>query len=278
MNTNQIRPELVTTAANQRLRPFPQFSNVTIIGPSFGVSSYHAASAKVEKRFSRGFNVLSTYTWSKTLDNVDALSGFFGNEGNSYSNFYNRRADWGPSEIDIRHRLTFSSVYQVPFGKRRKYLRDHPLRHLAGDWSLGGVFVKQSGGPVTVTTLTNNTFAFSTAAQRADILRDPNLAAGQRSLLRWFDTDAFAQPLPGQFGNQGIGHIRAPGSLTFNASLIRTFPLGEGRLLHFRGEMQNLPNHPNFGVPGNQFEGPGFGIINVARPARQVQLGLRITF
>lgn len=278
MNINQIRPELIKAAANQRDRPFPQFSNVQVIAPAFGVSSYHSAVVKYERRFSRGFNILSTYTFSKTLDNVDSLTGYFGNEGNSYSDYYNRRLNWGPSEIDIRQRVTFSSVYQIPVGKGRAYMKSHPLRHVVGNWSTGAVFTAQSGGPITVTTLTNNTFAFSSGAQRANILRDPNLPAADRSIFRWFDTLAFAQPSPGQFGNQGVGLVRAPGSVGFNASLIRVFPIGEGKLLHFRGEMQNLPNHPNFGLPGQQFEGPGFGIINVARPARQVQVGARITF
>lgn len=278
LNTNQIRPELVTTAASQALRPFPQFSQVTILAPAFGVSSYHAGSVRVEKRFSRGFNLLSTYTWSKTLDNVDSLSGNFGNETNSFSNFYNRRADWGPSEIDITHRVTFSSVYQIPIGKRRRYLKKNPARHVLGDWSIGTVFSQQTGGPITITTLTNNTFAFSAGPQRADIVRNPNLPNGQRGIFRWFDTEAFAQPAPGLFGNQGVGQVRGPGVVSWNASLIRTFPLGEGKLLHFRGEMQNLPNTPNFNLPGNQYEGPGYGIINAARPARQVQLGMRITF
>ncbi len=278
MNINQIRPDRIAASANQRDRPFPQFSNVQVIAPSLGVSSYHSAVAKFEKRFSRGFNVLSTYTFSKTLDNMDSLSGYYGNETNSYSNYYNRRADWGPSEIDIRHRATFSSVYQLPFGKGRAFVSRHPLRHIVGNWTTGAVFVTQSGGPITVTTLTNNTFAFSSGPQRADVLRNANLDGASRSIFRWFDTLAFAQPAPGQFGNQGVGGVRAAGSVGFNASLIRVFPVGEGKLLHFRGEMQNLPNHPNFGLPGNQFEGPGFGIINVARPARQVQVGMRVTF
>ena len=74
---------------------------------------------------------------------------------------------------------------------------------------------------MTVTTQTNSTSANSAGALRADILRDPNLPAEQRSLLRWFDTEAFKQPAQYMFGNQGIGHIRAPGMTTVRAS--RTF-------------------------------------------------------
>ena len=90
---------------------------MTILAPSFGVSSYHAGLAKLQKRFSHGFNLITTYTWSKFLDNSSGGGATLGDEGAAYSNYYNRKADWGPSENDIRHRFTFSSVYQLPFGR-----------------------------------------------------------------------------------------------------------------------------------------------------------------
>lgn len=278
LQMNQIPPALLAAGSSFRDRPFPQFSGVSLVAPSLGVSSYHAGVVKLEKRFSRGFNFLSTYTWSKFLDNSDSGNNAFGNEGNSYSNFYNRRADWGPSTLDIRHRLTASSVFQLPFGKGKPYLNRHWTRILAGGWSLGGVLVMQSGGPVTVTTQTNTTFAFSGGPQRADVISNPDLPVGERAILRWFDTSAFRQPASYTFGNQGIGLIRADGLIGVNASIIRTFRPRENVQLQFRGEMFNLPNHPNFAPPGQVFEGPGFGIVNSARAARQVQLGLRLVF
>ena len=148
MATNQIRPELLTPSAQQRNRPFPQFSGVTVTSPAFGVSSYHAGTAKLEKRFSHGLNLLSTYTWSKFCDNSGSGPGSkLGELGAAYSDFYNRRADWGASANDIRHRITVSSVYQIPLGPGRRYLTRHPLRHVAGNWQLGIVGAKQTGAP-----------------------------------------------------------------------------------------------------------------------------------
>ncbi|MBI3684002.1 MAG: TonB-dependent receptor [Acidobacteria bacterium] len=279
LSINQIPPWILGPGRTGRqYRPFPQFSNVSILAPSLGVSSYHAGVLKVEKRFSHGLNVLSTYTWSKFLDNTGGGGATLGEEGAAYSNFYNRKADWGPSENDVRHRFTFSSVYQVPFGARRKYLRENPFRYIIGDWSLGAVTTLQTGAPITVQTQTNSTNANSAGAQRADVLRDPNLPAGQRTIARWFDTTAFAQPAQFQFGNQGIGLVRADGRININCSVIRNFSLRERKQVQFRGEFFNLPNHPNFGNPAHQFEGAGFGIVNSARPARQVQIGLRLTY
>ena len=174
----------------QKDRPYPQFSNVTIVAPSFGVSNYHAAVVKFEKRFSRGLNILSTYTYAKFLDNAGSGGGTLGNEVSSYSNLYNRRADYGPTENDVRHRLTWSSVYELPFGAGRAHLAKSPLRFVLGGWSVGSVAMVQSAAPFTVTTQTNTTNAFSAGNLRADVLRNPNLSSDQRTLGRWFDTDA----------------------------------------------------------------------------------------
>ncbi|MBK7930945.1 MAG: carboxypeptidase regulatory-like domain-containing protein [Bryobacterales bacterium] len=278
LETNQIRPELMRAGSSFRDRPFPQFSAVQILSPSLGVSSYHAGIARAEKRFSRGFNLLTTYTWSKSLDNVDAGTAPFGNEGNAYSDYYNRRADWGPSTIDIRHRVTLSSVYQLPFGRGKPLLRTGWGRKLAGGWSLGAVFTTQSGGPVTVSTQQNTTFAFSSGGLRANVLRDPNLPAGERTLTRWFDTTAFAQPEPYTFGNQGVGLVRADGQINLNLTVSRNFRLSERTRMQFRAEGFNVANHPDFRTPNRVFEGPGFGIVSAARPARQMQLGARLEF
>ena len=204
--------------------------------------------------------MLTTYTWAKYCDNSGGGPGtHLGDEGAAYSNYYNRRADWGVTEMDISHRWTASSVYQFPFGKGRRYLRSHPLRHVVGNWQPGMVWTWQTGAPSTVQTQTNTTYAYSSGAQRADILRDPNLPSGERTILRWFDTDAFPSPASTS-SEPEPGTLRCPGIHNMNASLIRVFRVAERKKLQFRGEFFNLPNHPNFGVPGHTYQGAGFGV------------------
>ena len=143
----------------------------------------------------------------------------------------------------------------------------------------GAVFAMQSGGPVTVNTATNTTGSLNAGAQlRADILANPNLPSSERSLLRWFDTNVFRQPADYTFGNQAPGHIRADGIVTLNGSLLRTFVPVEGSSSSSGADMLNAPNHPDFLVPGRTLGGPGFGVISGARQARQIQLGLKLTF
>jgi hypothetical protein len=129
----------------------------------------------------------------------------------------------------------------------------------------------------TVGTQVNTTNAFSAGGLRADVLRPPNLPGDQRTLARWYDTDAFRQPEIYLFGNQGINLLRADSLAAFDFSVLRNFRISEGKRLQFRGEFFNGFNHPTFGIPGRVLGGAGFGIVSGASPARRIQLGLRMT-
>ncbi len=167
LSINQIRPEILNAAhQSQRDRPFPQFSGVTIQGPTLGVSSYLAGMTRVEKRYSNGFNVNASYTFSKFLENTNDPGTTIGRDAGPYSNLYNRRADYGPSANDVRNRVSFSSVYELPFGPGKPHLTKSVLGQIIGGWTLGNVTVVQSGPPMSVTTQNNNTFAQSAGSQR----------------------------------------------------------------------------------------------------------------
>ncbi len=279
LSINQIRPEVLNAAhQSQRDRPFPQFSGVTIQGPTMGLSNYYAGLLKAEKRFSRGFNVTANYTFSKFLENTNDPGTTIGRDSGPYSNFYNRRADYGPSANDIRQRMSFSSVYEMPFGPGKQYLSKGVLGQIIGGWTVGGVTVLQSAPPMSVTTQTNNTNTFSAGAQRPNVSRDPNLPADQRTVSRWFDTGAFTQPANFTFGTAGRNIVRAPGFFNMDFSLMRNFRLGEHRSLQLRGEALNALNHTNFSTPGGTFAGAGFGAISASGPARQLQVGMRFAF
>ena len=278
LSINQIRPELLGPAATQKDRPFPQFSGVTLLAPTLGDSAYLAGVLRFEKRFGKGFSILTTYTWSKFLDNTSDAGSALGASGGPYSDYYNRRADWGPSDNDIRQRLTWSSLYEVPFGKGRAHLANHPIGYLVGGWGVGSVVMLQTGPAFTVTTQTNSTNAFSAGALRADVLRPPALAGGERTLARWFDTGAFRQPANYTFGNQGVNLLRGDGMVNFDFSILRNFNFSESKRLQFRTEIFNAFNHPNFRTPGRALGGAGFGVVSSSFPGRRIQLGLRMTF
>lgn len=279
---NQVTPAQLAAAVaagrtpTQSDRPFPQFSNVNIQGPAFGDARYYASVARLERRFANGFSILGTYTWARAFNNYTDGGSLGADIG--FSNFYNRRADWGPTGNDVRHRFTMTSVYDLPVGKSKRYLSGSWLGAVAGNWSLGGIFTLQSGEPFTINTQVNNTFVNSAGAQRADVLRDPNLPDSDKTLSRWFDTSAFIQPAQFQFGNQGVNILRADGTINLDTSILRNFPITETIKFQFRGEFFNITNHPNFGGPGATLNGPGFGIISSAGAGRRIQLGARFVF
>ncbi|MBZ5620879.1 MAG: hypothetical protein LAQ69_19440 [Acidobacteriia bacterium] len=118
---------------------------------------------------------------------------------------------------------------------------------------------------------------FSAGLQRPDVVRNPNLSPDRRSVTRWFDTDAFSQPAPYTFGNEGVGIIRAPRWINSDLALLRNFAVTEHARLQLRGEFFNAFNHTNLNPPRPAF-GSSFGVISSAGPARQIQVGGRLLF
>lgn len=278
LNMNQVPPDRMGPGAAQVLRPFPQFNNVAIAFPSLGVNSYHAGVLKMEKRFSHGVSFLGSYTWARNIGNLDeAGSGSLG-DNQQYQDYYNRRLDKGPMATDVVHRFVASSLFDLPFGRNRLWLTSGVLSQILGGWTIGSIMNMQSGGPFTVTMQTNTTNAFSAGGLRANVLRDPNLPAGERTLSRWFDTAAFEAPPPYTFGNAGRGILRADGRVNFDFSINKNFNFTERSYLQFRGELFNAFNHPDFGLPNRSMGSSGFGTITGATDPRTVQLGLRFVF
>ena len=154
----------------------------------------------------------------------------------------------------------------------------HWLGHILGGWSIGLLGSLQSGAPFSMLTQTNTTNAFSAGALRADLVDDPALPSSERTLNRWFDTDAFAQPPPFTFGNSGNGILRGDGVVNVDLSLAKNVSVGSARSVQLRVELFNAFNHPSFGLPGHTLGAPNFGIVSDASGGRTIQLGLRAVF
>jgi hypothetical protein len=271
LTLNQVRPELMGAGDAQARRPFPQFSNVTWLNPSIGNSTYHGGYARLERRFDRGYSVLAHYTWSKFIDDV-AGADEYGDPG-SYMDAYNRRLDKSLSGSDVPHRVVLTGLYQAPALRDRGW-----LGRIARNWQIGVMTTLQSGAPFSIVTSANTTNAFSAGALRPNILRNAALSSDQRTLTRWFDTSAFAQPAQFTFGNSPRAGLRGDSRQTVDATLSREFPLTERFKLDFRGEFYNLLNHANFDLPGHVYGAANFGSVLSAQPGRAIQLGARISF
>ncbi|MFY9556069.1 MAG: TonB-dependent receptor [Blastocatellia bacterium] len=275
---NQPRP----SPAQFNPRPVPQFDDITFEESSAN-SNYNSLQVRFQQRLDFGLSILSSYTWSKSIDNA---SSFFASAGdpNFPQDSFNTAAERGRSNFDVRHRLSLSYGYDLPFGEGRALLGDSGVwsKILTG-WQTFGILTLQSGRPFTVALLSeidNSNTGRSTLGFGAN--DRPNVAGSaelsDRTPDRWFNTAAFAFPAFGSFGNAGRNILDGPGFENFNASLMKTTKLKERLDLQFRAEAFNLFNHPNFNLPDNFVGSPTFGRILSAQSPRHIQFGLKLLF
>jgi hypothetical protein len=265
------------------LRPFPQFSNVSVIAADIGASNYHGLNIGVDKRFSGGLQFKANYTFSKMIDNVDSRNEPAAYPGiNTFTDYYDQGSQRGLSGNDIRHRFICSSVYELPFGRAKHFTtRSKVVNLVAGGWSLGTIAELRTGTPLSPIVLTNQTNSFSDGV-RPNVLGDPSIF-GSRSkgqeLAQWFNVNAFALPAKYTFGNAGRSFGEGPGAINVDASLLKDFHIVEGATAQFRAEGLNIFNHANFANPGTGLGSATFGQITSlvsGNQARMLQLGLRI--
>lgn len=279
---NQPQPSALPPGLPFVPRPVPQFDEINTI-ESRASSNYHSLQARLQQRLSAGLAMLTSYTWSKSIDDA---SNFFPSAGdpNYPQNSYNLRAERGRSNFDVAHRLSVSYVYDLPFGKGRAYLADEGAwSTLLTGWQTSGIVTLQSGRPFTVALLReldNSGTGISAlgfgANDRPNVVGNPALS--ERSSEAWFNTSAFAFPPRGTFGNAGRNILDGPGYHSVNASLSKNTTLSERFNLQFRAEVFNLFNHPNFNLPDNFLGSPTFGSITSARDPRHIQFGLKLLF
>jgi hypothetical protein len=274
---NQIRNP-ADYGKGQSARPVPVFGNIWGWG-SGGRSRYHAGYAKLEQRFAAGFSVLGSYTFGKSMDNAPGDFAV-GNLGISVApiDSYDLSREYGPSAFDTRHRLVISQVYELPFGRGRKWLSNPgPASWILGGWDLSGITNYTSGIPIDPKMQTTRTFSFNNQ-NRPDRLADGNLSSDERSVNRWFDPSAFATPADFTLGNSGRNVLTAPGVFQMDVTLAKRFDVDEARYFQLRGEFFNLTNTVNLNAPTNFIGNPNAGRIFGSRAARQIQFGLRFHF
>ena len=259
------------------LRPDPRFADITLI-ESRARSRFDSFQARFQQRYDFGCTMIVAYTLGKSMDDA---SGFFASAGdpNFPQDSRNPGAEWGRSNFDIRHRLSVSFSYEIPFGLGRK----NTLAALFGDWTVSGIVTMQSGRPFTVALLpehdnsnTGRTSLGFGANDRPNVVGDPRL--NNPGPNQWFDTGAFVLPPFGSFGNAGRNMLEGPGYQNVNVALLKLIRISSRTRLQLRLEAFNLLNRTNFDLPDNFYGSPTFGQVLSAGSPRHVQLGARLMF
>jgi len=283
-------------------QPYPHFGGFAYTAYD-AVSSYNSLQAKVEKRLSSGFSYLATYTWSHSLDDAPTPLGSSNDGGYRSLNILGLAADYGPSGWDVRHRFTFNSNYELPFGRGRKYVNHGgPLNYAVGGWSSSFVFRAQTGQPDTIGT--NGISSPSGSGINAIRIGNPNAGGGTpnstnssitcpakvRTVANWYNPCAFANPQADNIGNTSAkysdgtfipntvsgtaalkyvgaprGQTYGPGYVRTDMSLFKSFPTFREQSLLFRADIFNVLNTPAYGDPSNRSISSNGGLITGAR-------------
>jgi Carboxypeptidase regulatory-like domain/TonB dependent receptor-like, beta-barrel len=276
LNYNESAPFPPQPPDFQLIYPYPQLGSVNIY-ESRARSNYNALQARLERRFANGFSGLVSYTWQQTLTDLDASSvGVAFGAGPGLQTIKDIRANYGPAVFDRPHRLVVTWLYAPPFFQQRHDL----LGRVAGGWQIGAIGTFQDGPA-----LTPASYGVAFAGSHANLLGDPNLPRGERTIDRWFDVSQLANPSPGQLGNAGKGVIRGSGTNKWDVVISKFLNIAAGHRLEFRAELFNALNNPQFDdpvvTPGNN---PVAGKIMSAsdfgftQTERVIQLGLKYSF
>ncbi len=252
------------------------------LGPVYGYhnngnSNYNALLVKLEKRFSSGFTLLTSYTFSKAIGDTCGHSAAGDTTGCGYQDITNLRAERSIDNIDVPHRFVTSGVYELPFGRGRRYASSMPMiaNVLFGGWSMGSIVTVASGRPYNVVSQGNpaNTGTFG-VVNRPNVTGDPY--AITRTVGQDFDTSVFVNNGQYQIGNAGRNILRQRGFFNWDFSTHKEFRPTERLTAQFRFEAFHFSNTPRFGQAGNTLGTSTFGVITSADTPRNLQLGLKL--
>jgi hypothetical protein len=285
------QPAAGTSPLASRL-PFTTFGVIQLVNDGAN-GHYDSASVKVTKRFSGGLSAISSYTYSKSLDNTSGVrvQGF----DTLYPQNSNcLQCERGLSSFDVRNRLVTSVLYDLPIGRGKMLdIKNPVLNGAVGGWQFGGIWTVQGGLPQVITIGGVDRSNTGVGYDRASATGVSGYVSGPTP-SRWYNPAAFVEPDPGTFGNVGRNTLVGPGTfaLDFDAHKEFRMPFKEGHSLQFRLEAFNVMNHPVWSNPngnilaGAAFPGQpstnahqGFGVVSgTAIPMRQIQIALKYHF
>jgi hypothetical protein len=275
-----------TIPAYQLQLPHPQFTTFGGDTKPIATSLFNALQAKMEKRFSRGLELLVTYNFSKSVDDASSSDDDFLGGSTSLQDPNKPYLERSVSLFDIPQQLQITHVYQLPFGRGKEFGGNwNPIVDgFLGGWQLNGTWSFLSGYPL-LPTLANGVSLPTYGPQRPNLTGKPTRNNGKDWMTNYFaNPQVFTVPNPYALGTapRTIPWARTPGEHNANLSISKSLALSkirEGMQLQYRLEAFNALNHPQFAGPSMLFNSSGFGsVTSQANAARQVQMALRLSF
>ncbi|HKV23385.1 MAG TPA: carboxypeptidase regulatory-like domain-containing protein [Candidatus Acidoferrum sp.] len=265
----------------------PNFNAILEFG-DLGKTNYDSLQIKAETKSTRhGIYALIGYSYSNTYDNglTDGLGALLSAPYFPLPNW--QKLDWAPSQLDVHNSFTASVIYDLPFGKGKRFggAWNNTTDSILGGWQVTLIEKITSGFADPLIDSANNSGVFFNAGGNGNNYNRPDQVAGcstsaNQTKLQFINPACFTQPLPGALGNASRVPVFGPDFVNSDFSLIKQFKLPwENMGLNFRAEFFNLFNHAQFGQPVSDINAPGFGAVNsTVNNPRLVQLGLKLTF
>ncbi len=259
-----------TLRVHELLRAYPQFSSVSNTTVPDGRVRYGALELQLEKRFSRGFQFTFMYTYANSESR-----DWFANE-------FDLLPSWRPNASTMPHRFAFTAIYELPFGKEKKYLSEHWLGRVVGGWQLSTVYQWQSGPPINW----SNEFYYG---NMDDIASAFNHDIWKSDIHQWFDPkmpfEKDSAKRPGTFHVRvfpdSLGSLRADGIDNLDLRILRNFAIVKDNRLkaQLSMDMLNALNKTNFAAPSVDPRTSSFGRVSAQRGlSRIIQVNLRFLF
>ena len=266
-------------------RPNPNFSIINLTETK-GRSNYNGLRLEVNRRFDHGLAFQGTYVFGKALDDISAAVSTLCPQGLGCLPTDQRslRANYGTSDLDVRHTAVVNSIYELPFGKGQRFFNTASpvISKLVGGWTISGIASYWNGVPFDIVSGIDNN-ADGVTNDRARVIpganpRDAVTHGGDKA--QFLDPHAVGTilsttvgtPLPRNF-------FRGPAIFNVDMSLLKSLNLSERVNLKILIETFNIFNHTNLATPVNSLSSPAFGrIIATSTRSREIQLGLKLDF
>jgi Carboxypeptidase regulatory-like domain/TonB dependent receptor len=253
-------------------QPYPQYGGPIPWDYNEGTANYNGLQVKLKQELAHGLYYLLSYTYGKSMDLASDP------QADTITNFYNLAQDYGPSDYNRKHMLSFAASYALPVGQGQAFLNNtnSVVNTILGGWNIGGIFTADTGLPFSA--MAGGDVADTGGGpQRAErIANAPGSAPQTRQ--QWLNPLEFTVPTPYTFGNERRNDLIGPGYLNVDFNARKDFKI-ERFTTQFKAEFFNLFNRTQLGSPNNNVQSSAFGsITSSSASAREIQFGLKVLF
>src|SRR3989441_5802416 len=286
---NQAFPNGTAAATVDAARRVPWVGAGVNYTLAIGKANYKALETKFQRRFTNGWSTLVSYTWGRSRDTG---SGYFNVENGpggsaTIQNFWDQNTAWGVSSYDVTHFLSWATLYELPFGKGKKWIKSGPASWILGNWQANFIAQARTGAPfnlIVTGDLANLRGSGSSSPNnylRPNLIADPfkagpvpanpdplcqftisqrdpvtgkllggKAADATRTTASWLNPCAFGIP-SGAFGDLKRNAFRGPAVYNADISVFKSIPIGERFKVQLRVEAFNIFNIQNWDTPAN---------------------------